>query len=232
MRLVTVGCSLTYGQWLQDNSIYKPNDPGAVGHKHRPHRDYVDSGYPSKFAWPSVLSNLIGCELSNIAKPGSSNKEIWYSIVNHNWQEGDVLVTLWSHVDRWVVFTDRNDYSKNLRIHPTKLDKDYGKAYYTFIHEWDDAKIDLVMRYNYVKYFAQKRGLTNFHYSARDLRFPPNAHDMSCINWSDAPVFPDITMKSLREEFPNDRAFDNQHPGKLIHKTFAERVYNQIKDKL
>ena len=59
-RLVTFGCSLTYGHGLAD--CYLPN--GREGPE------------PSIQAWPKLVSNKLRIEVDNRGIPGGSNKEI------------------------------------------------------------------------------------------------------------------------------------------------------------
>ena len=64
-RLIAFGCSNTFGQALEDCWDYEKNDVGE---------------YPSKLAWPSVLSKKLDLECHNHALPGASNKLIMNQI--------------------------------------------------------------------------------------------------------------------------------------------------------
>lgn len=61
-RLITFGCSYTYGQGLPDceNTVIN------TGIK----KFYVNSSAPSKQGWPSILSKRLDLELVNISAPG------------------------------------------------------------------------------------------------------------------------------------------------------------------
>ena len=61
-RLVTFGCSNTYGSFL----------PGEM----------ITQAKPSKYAWPAVLSNKLGIECVNKGIGGASNKLISYVLHN------------------------------------------------------------------------------------------------------------------------------------------------------
>lgn len=84
-RLVTFGCSLTYGHGLAD--CYQPN--GREG----PH--------PSVQAWPFLVARHYGLAIDNQGIPGGSNKEIFYALRNYNFQKGDCVIVLWSYINRW-----------------------------------------------------------------------------------------------------------------------------------
>lgn len=90
-RLVTFGCSHTWGVGLPD--VYpRVNDS------------------PSDFAWPKILSNKLGYELDNRGAPGAGNAEILYNVLNYDFKENDYCIIMWAHFVRFrhQVFT--NDY--------------------------------------------------------------------------------------------------------------------------
>lgn len=74
-RLITFGCSYTFGHGLADCTNYKD---------------------PSKLGWASVLSNKMNLPLVNISAPGASNLEILYNILNFKFEQDDVVVIMWS----------------------------------------------------------------------------------------------------------------------------------------
>lgn len=89
-RLVTFGCSLTYGAGLEDCMLHD-GSPGPA---------------PSKFAWPSCLGKDLNVEVVNNSEPGSSNFQILHSILNFDFSLGDRVIVMWSYVDRDMVYTD------------------------------------------------------------------------------------------------------------------------------
>jgi len=100
-RLVTFGCSFTYGEGLPNCN---------VGNNHH--------GYsltPSDHAWPSILSRLTNMDLANNAKPGSSNLEILYHILNFNFRPGDVVVVMWTFPNRDLHFISTSKKIKPFR---------------------------------------------------------------------------------------------------------------------
>lgn len=80
MRLLTVGDSFTYGEELADN----------------------------KSAWPNLLANKFGYELTNLAKPGSGNtRMVRYCVEEVN--NYDVAIIAWSHFAR-IEIADENGF--------------------------------------------------------------------------------------------------------------------------
>lgn len=89
-RLIAFGCSFTYGQSMPD--CFKGKDI------------HIPADEPSKFAWPAVLSNMLGVECVNQSKCGASNLEILYRILDFKFKKDDIVVIMWSMPDRDLFF--------------------------------------------------------------------------------------------------------------------------------
>lgn len=76
-RLVTFGCSFTYGAGLED---------------------------PNTQAWPAVLGRLTKRTVINNGSIGSSNLEILARILSFNFQEDDLVVIGWTYCNRDIIF--------------------------------------------------------------------------------------------------------------------------------
>jgi hypothetical protein len=76
MRLLTVGDSFTYGDELPDRSL----------------------------AWPNLLGQKLGYEVTNLAKSGIGNTQIVRSVVE-NYHQFDLIIVAWSHYAR-IEFAD------------------------------------------------------------------------------------------------------------------------------
>ena len=78
MKLLTVGDSFTYGEELSNLTS----------------------------AWPNLLSDKLGYELNNLAKPGSGNTRMVRQVVEyvHNY---DIIIIAWSHFAR-IEFADEH----------------------------------------------------------------------------------------------------------------------------
>ena len=109
-RLVTFGCSHTYGIGLQD---------------------------PSKEAWPNVLGKLLEKEKTvNKGNPGASIKEIAHTAFNFKFLPTDTVVVLWTHLNRYCI----TGKVGCVRLNPWFVDKDPLSDYYykNFHTEYDD----------------------------------------------------------------------------------------------
>lgn len=76
MRLVTFGCSNTFGSGLEDQTQ----------------------------AWPYVLANELSKEVDNQAVPGASNLQILETILNYNFKQDDLVIVMWTIVNRDFIF--------------------------------------------------------------------------------------------------------------------------------
>jgi hypothetical protein len=88
-RLITFGCSYTYGIGLPDiKTTFITGKPRA----------------PSKIGWAALLAQKLGVELVNVSYPGSSNIEILYNILTFEFKKDDVVVVMWTHPIRDIMF--------------------------------------------------------------------------------------------------------------------------------
>lgn len=83
-RLISFGCSLTYGHGLPDCFI-PPNQPG---------------NNPSKMGYSSILAKYLNLECVNNSSPGASNKRIWNSVTNFSYNDKDTVIIQWSYIER------------------------------------------------------------------------------------------------------------------------------------
>lgn len=91
-RLITFGCSFTYGVGLPD-CCGKDNGPPP---KSMP---------PSQLGWPAILAKNLGVELVNCGSDGASNLEILCNILSFNFEPDDVVVVMWTMHPRDMFFT-------------------------------------------------------------------------------------------------------------------------------
>jgi hypothetical protein len=76
MRLVTFGCSNTHGVGLSDRSE----------------------------AWPHVVGKELNLEVVNNGIPGASNLEILHAILKYDFKPSDIVVAMWTIVNRDFLF--------------------------------------------------------------------------------------------------------------------------------
>jgi hypothetical protein len=96
-RLITFGCSFTYGSGLPD-CIESP------------------AGWqsPSKYSWTKILADKLGHTLVNKSFPGASNLEILYKILDFNFFETDQVVIMWTMPLREMIFNNSRDSFQRL----------------------------------------------------------------------------------------------------------------------
>src|SRR6056297_1807791 len=114
-RLVAFGCSNTYGHGLSD-CINKDRSPGP---------------YPSKDAWPSVLSEKLNRECVNYGIPGASNKGIWEYITRVRLSPRDIVVVLWTYHERWTTLNKKLPHTGIHVMQKSKAAKSFYKHLYS-----------------------------------------------------------------------------------------------------
>lgn len=142
MRLITFGCSYTYGHGLDDCLSSDGITHGSE---------------PSRLSFPAILSNRLNCDYVNLAKPGNSNKEIWHDILNFDFNSSDVALTTWTYFTRFCII--KSNYVK--RINPWKND---SKAYYMNYCDRHDMILDFYTRINHIHYYLQSKRIKNLNY--------------------------------------------------------------------
>ncbi len=224
-KLVTFGCSHTYGHGLKD----------CLGEDSR-----SEGPYPSKYAWPEKLKDLVNfTSVDNCAIPGSSNKMITKSIIEYpHYTKNTVVVILWSNFNRQTIFEDQ----KNIRIHmlPAFIKQNMPltfwrrhksektefiktvKTYYENYYEQFDTIFDQLIRINYVHGYLKNKGIKSFHV------FPEHEIPKKHKEYFDNFYVKNVNLKNFIWEtnFYIDEALDkpNPHPGHNSHALFAANL--------
>ena len=214
-RLIAFGCSCTYGSYLED-------DPK---NKYFPHGGQWD---PSKHAWPAKLGELMFRDVVNTGHPGASNKRIWYSIMDYNFQEDDLVFILWTFKHRWCVFhKDKDHMDINWDQNSHELNhKKYGKLpnYYKYFQTDFDDDIDFSLRIDHTTKFLKQKNIKHYHMllESDKKRISP------WVSIQDIPVVLENVNKKVfgRQDF----ASDGLHPGRLGHKVLAKKLWRICHD--
>ena len=145
-RLITFGCSLTYGYGLLD--CYIEGGPGKV---------------PSLLGWPSTVARHLGRECVNMSKPGVSNKFIWNRVVNFEFNSSDIVIIHWTYTNRSCIF--RKDGIENIGTW-TGHDEYYDKFY-----DDHDATVMSRLYLNHVNNFLETEDIEvhNIITNSKDL---------------------------------------------------------------
>jgi len=171
MILYAGGCSLTYGQSLED--IHPANN------------------YPSKLAWPQLLGDMLGAtQVKNLSVIGASNKEIWKTMIETSYSDNALVVVCWSHYDRWCVFKDKYD------IEQVGIWKNNNQStqFFKHLHTDYDLNVDLNMRMSHLKLHLDKLGILSYHTIA-------GMHELyTKENWNSADLLQGPDLYQLRKE--------------------------------
>ena len=203
-RLIAFGCSNTYGEGLEDCWIKGPGPK------------------PSKFAWPSVLGTLIEVdEVINVSAPGISNKRIWRDALNFDYRDNDIVFLHWTFVDRDCFF------GIVPKIGPWLAKNGPSKIYYRYFWSNLDRHYDLFNRADHVDRYLTSKKIKHYNIQttgSNSMGGDPYTPE-EIPNWCEVDFLPGINL------FNRDRALDEMHPGPLTHKTFANNVFNIVKEK-
>jgi len=211
-RIITFGCSFTYGSELPD-CLGKPklNSLGQIWETN-----------PSKYAWPAVLGKLMDMEVCNKSTPAASNLEILCEILDFKFRPSDIVIVMWSMPFRELVFEDveskdskRKFGEKGLR--PWRQLTVWSKG--VLAEDFQKAKeIDYIKRtwiyIHHANLYLKSKKLTFIHYPAapweiEQLR-PKFIEAPENLYWT-------RTAKI-------DSAADGKHPGIKSHKKQAKEL--------
>lgn len=199
-RLITFGCSFTYGLALED---------------------------PSSQAWPAVLGKLTNRTVINNGASGSSNLEILSRILNFNFQKDDLVVIGWTYCNRDVIFNkngehkkitawmEGDDFKKWLELH-SEYDIEFRSGIY--IHHAETYLDNLKIK-NCGFWAVPSAG-------NRIDRFLTNLFN----NATRMPVFVKKNTLHTGIMNLVDFASNNSHPGPIAHKNAAEKLFKIINE--
>ena len=201
-RLITFGCSNTYGHGLEDCVT----DSGMHGQ------------LASKTAWPNTIGKLLNCsEVVNQSSPGASNKFIWKTIVDFEFKQDDLVIIMWSYSDRHCFFF--NDQC--LRIGPWVKDK-ANRFYYKLFYSKNDSILDFFNRADHSKRYLDSLHLVNYHTAVG----PTTVNALLKLPKWFSVRFTSTSLYTIRDLHP--RALDGMHPGQHAHDQFANDLYLEI----
>ena len=86
LRIIAFGCSQTYGHCLEDAYVVDNTKWDKV----------TVAEQPSKLAYPQLLGDYFNCEVHNLSYPGASNRNMWYEIINFNFEPTDIVICTWT----------------------------------------------------------------------------------------------------------------------------------------
>tara|TARA_B100001996_G_C18670007_1_gene596335 strand:+ start:3363 stop:4076 length:714 start_codon:yes stop_codon:yes gene_type:complete len=222
-RIITFGCSNTYGESL----------PDVAGKE-------SDRFPASKYSWPSVLGKLLNVPVINKAKGGACNKHIWHIILNDYLpisKPDDTVIILWSYFDRYCMFQDDGKIKRLLRtdIRNKKLKDgtDYrGRNLYGNWREWvktwfnnydtnKDMALDSLCRIDHIHRYLNSLGIKNYHFTCDDSKdFVYYLQAETMPDW-----FPKNILKQIKyEEEKYGFSSDKEHPSIEAQERMAKLI--------
>jgi len=242
-RLFAFGCSHTYGQALPDVWDYENNKEIMT---QGPSKYAWPQILSDKLNLDCITDRFFRYrKCINLGSPGASNKEVWFHIVNTEFKKSDIVVILWPGRSRWCIIKDPVPYSavvpvdmdycrgvkdfnnkKVEKIVPFRLKKKHppSTAFYKYLFDEHDYRIDYLMRVNYVSILLKNKVKILKHYETEigeSCNYP---------NWFMGKFCKEKFFIDILEKYPN--AEDNSHSGIDGHKAFANIVYKEIKNDL
>lgn len=237
-RLVTFGCSFTYGAELPDCQ-----NPESL------------KNTPSEYAWPQLAAQQLNLECVNTAEPGFGNKHILHEIINFDFLPSDIVIVLWSFFNRHCVITENHTV---VDLGPWHIcsDSSYASnasaAYYKDpgLHSTLDDIFTNVLYIQHAHNFLKNRGVTAIHASIpgpvkslntlyrvtnprswgalmnnKDGLDLIKNHVSMCKKWND--IRPEIVFNDAVRfgKMPGG------HPGLKAHQSFAGRLVKHIEQK-
>ena len=207
-RLVTFGCSYTYGHGLPDCIT----DHGGAGK------------IPSKFAWPHLLAKKLDKELYNAGIPGASNKLIMDTVINFPFKPTDTVVILWTYLSRHCILSHKKlepgtKLDKEVRVLPngnlhtfigTNDNLSLSARYYRLLHNEEDQLIMTNHYISYVRLYLEKHNIPNIQ---------------TTINELDHPLIYDISWSDLANNYPST---PDGHIGIEAQEELTNRIYKRM----
>lgn len=204
-RLVTFGCSYTYGAYLPDCITRLKNGSDCQGPE------------ASKLAWPQILGNLMNKTVVNKSTVGASNLEILYHILNFKFHNDDTVVVMWTFPNRDLIFKRWfKTIIKPFKQLKSSFNDKYSKEWMISYNE-KDAIIKSWIYMQHAELYLSKKGIKIFN----------------CIASPDSllkskPEFVNVDTLLLIKNTQVDYALDGIHPGIESHKKTAQEIYNAV----
>lgn len=209
-NLIAFGCSITYGEGLDDCWIVKKSKFGT--------RTKFGEN-PSKFAWPQKLADLMNLSCKNLGKPGASNKHISHIALNTEYKDSDIAVFLWTFFNRHCTMLDNGEIE---RYHHNDLGKkEFKKSrkkiefYFNHMYTEKNSIHENYIIINHMKYYLDNLGVKNYHFMFQE------------DNFNNVPHWNNVQLKYIKWDY-NDLALDDSHPGILAQSAIANAMYKTI----
>ena len=202
-RLVTFGCSFTYGHGLPDCHV-EPDLPGNA---------------PSKHAWPNLLAKKLGYDCLNLSVCGSGNYQILLDILRTDFKPDDVVVIGYSYFTRFNYYQMIDKIGEGISAssvpaeHKRMLLNDLNVKYYDEKVYWSNW-----LAIQHAELLLNSKNIKNYSF----LNIPGGAIE----NKPDL-IELDNFLNTIRVII-KDKALDKKHPGIESHRLQSEQLYSII----
>ena len=188
MRLVFFGDSFTFGQGF----------PDCIA------RTWEEVDQPSKLNWPAQVAEALQTVYINKSGPGMSNQEIFKTMREFDFEQGDLIIAQWSYLDRDMI------------CHRNSIER---------IAPWGDEK--LWVRYCKVHsdYDTARRAAMTIEHAALWLKHPFLFFSDSLYDKPWDSLVLDYMMRCHRD------SLEDGHPGIETNRAWAALVIDKIKER-
>ena len=196
-RLIVFGCSLAYGHGLPDCFI----PPKFPGHE------------PSKMGWPSIIAKCFNRDCINTSSAGASNKKIWNTILNFEYQPADIVFISWSFADRYSIITEDEVVDVGTW---QKKDSDYYKSMY----DEYDSNIMSSLFISHANMFLKSKKINVFNLVPSTTEIP-----LMTLYGQETEHIP-VYINELRQLYPY--ALDHRHPGIECQEVYSKEILDYL----
>jgi len=203
-RIVALGCSFTFGQYLDTKENVGMGDPPR----------------PGKLCWPNQVAAALGVDCVNLAWPGSGCRLTAFQCLQHAWQPGDHAVILWPNIHRhWFADVADPQWITNNWCPNSPHYRRWWKRGYS---NDNDREVSGYMNKTLVKLCLEHEGVTSTQFTY-DWHVVQNPQFQT--PW--IPVMPRWFDKNHKYYFP-DLALDREHMGPRGHTLIAAVYIKEI----
>jgi hypothetical protein len=201
-RLITFGCSYTYGEGFSDCGRLTESQQES-GESRLP---------PSKFAWPSLLADRLNIPVDNQSFPGISNSAILDRILTYNFNKDDIICILWTHKVRGTV------YINNTTTHRGVWDEEWVRHI-----EPRDIEVKSTIAMHHAYCYLKLNALRFYMMDAESMDRKKLHHDPLTFHLK-VPIV-DVNFTSYARLLPK---CPDGHPGPKLHNNITEILYKKI----
>jgi hypothetical protein len=202
MRLIVAGCSQTYGHCLPDCYVQDAIVP-----------------QPSKMSFAQLIGSFIGADVHNLSWPGGSTRNMWYELMNFDYQPDDKVICVWTFSDRDLIV--QRDKKKHVGVWPSV--DELNKAYQRFTAlsaSNEDLELRTFEHIDHVHRVVSPQVSTILHYKVSKVLYE-NLPKWASFKFTNA-----LDFIVPHEEI--DYAIDGKHYGIESHKRIARQMIQDL----